>query len=41
VLQPGSTTPICFEDEGVHRIRTSSRAYSGGFVIVDQEADRP
>lgn len=26
---------ICFEQAGIHRVRTSERPYSGGFVIVD------
>ncbi len=35
---PGrSTARACFDDEGIHRLRTTGRAYSGGFVIVDGE----
>lgn len=34
-LEPGRLRRVCFEFPGVHRVRTSSRPYSGGFVIVD------
>jgi hypothetical protein len=34
-LEPGVTTRVCFRDEGVHRVRTSSKPDAGGFVIVD------
>lgn len=33
----GTTTRVCFPDEGVHRVRTSSTPGAGGFVIVDPE----
>jgi hypothetical protein len=34
-LPPGVTTRVCFAQEGVHRVRTSSMPDAGGFVIVD------
>ena len=34
-LRPGRVQKICFDTPGVHRVRTSKRPYSGGFVIVD------
>lgn len=34
-LPVGRPVRVCFADTGVHRIRTSARPYSGGFVIVD------
>jgi hypothetical protein len=37
-LPPGVPTKVCFDRPGIHRLKTSSDAYSGGFVIVDREA---
>lgn len=34
-LEPGRVRRICFEMAGVHRVKTSPKPYSGGFVIVD------
>ena len=31
----GSTRELCFDDEGVHRVKLTNEPYSGGFVIVD------
>lgn len=36
-LAPG-TTEVCFDDPGVHRVRTTDEPYAGGFVIVDEFA---
>lgn len=36
-LVPG-TTEVCFDDPGVHRVRTTDEPYAGGFVIVDEFA---
>jgi len=37
LVRAGQVRIVCFSDEGVHRVRTSERAFSGGFVIVDPE----
>jgi hypothetical protein len=34
-LPPDVTQRVCFPEEGVHRVRTSSKPDAGGFVIVD------
>lgn len=34
-VRAGADTSVCFADKGVHRVRTTSEPYSGGFVIVD------
>lgn len=34
-LAPGRLGRICFDLIGVHRVKTSTKPYSGGFVIVD------
>lgn len=34
-LAPGEVTTVCFPEAGVHRVRVSTAAYSGGWVIVD------
>lgn len=35
LIQPELSATVCFEDEGVQRVRTSGEPYDGGFVIVD------
>ncbi|HEX7166036.1 MAG TPA: hypothetical protein VF230_03550 [Acidimicrobiales bacterium] len=37
-IAAGTTGALCFDDGGAHRVRVGERAYSGGFVIVDEEA---
>jgi hypothetical protein len=37
-LDPATPTRVCFDKPGIHRLKTSGVAYSGGFVIVDREA---
>ncbi len=32
----GATELLCFDDPGVHRIRTTGEPFDGGFVIVDE-----
>jgi hypothetical protein len=36
-LEPDRITDVCFTDDGVHRVRTSSKPDAGGYVIVDPE----
>lgn len=37
-IVPGATRAACFARAGIHRVRLGGAAYSGGFVIVDEEA---
>ena len=39
-LAARGTASVCFDDDGVHRVRTSSRPDAGGYVIVDAEKPR-
>jgi hypothetical protein len=39
-LPPKADMAVCFDKAGVFRVRTSKRAYSGGFVIVDEHDER-
>lgn len=34
----GETSDLCFDDPGVYRVKLGDRAYSGGFVYVDDVA---
>ena len=34
-LAPGRVTRVCLRGAGVHRVKTSGRPWSGGFVLVD------
>ena len=36
-LPADATTEVCFDEPGVHRVRTSDEPYAGGFVIVDEQ----
>ena len=40
-VEPASETPVCFDDEGVHRIKVDDEAWTGGFVIVDPTLGAP
>ena len=35
VLEPGRVTRVCVRGPGVHRVKTSGRPWSGGFILVD------
>jgi hypothetical protein len=35
-VAPQATSPLCFDKEGVFRVRLGTRPYSGGFVIVQR-----
>lgn len=38
-LAPGAVTELCVTGDGVHRIKLDGAGRSGGFVLVDPEAD--
>jgi hypothetical protein len=37
-IEAGASGEVCDDDVGVHRVRLADEPYSGGFLLVDDEA---